>query len=236
MKAGDAVLLDPKFSIGFPEAWNYYTRVYFPDGLDIVTKPDNHRRIWYVKEDGWQDPETQREVSANRREGEFFGPWNFLFRLYEAPPDIQGIPFENGMRFHGAEILDDPRSGYAVYHDGETVHLRLWWSVDHPVTLDYSETVQFVLASGKLGAQNDGPPAPAKAPSATSQWLPGRFYVEDRDLTLPYPLHTHNSPHADKYMLYLGVYHYSDRKPISAPGVNENHLLPIQTIWLKTWR
>ena len=236
MRAGDVVIFDPSFSLDFPEAWKYYTKVYFPNGLGVVTSPENHRRIWYAKKDGFQDANLQQAVLAQRREGVFFGPWDFLFRLYEAPPDPEGILFENGMRFHGAEILDEQTSDFAVYHDGETIHLRLWWSVDKQIPLDYSASVKFILPDGKLGSQNDGPPAPDGGPSSTSQWIPGRFYVEDRSLTLPYPLATQRVPLADRYSLYLGIYYYADGKLIPAPKTNADHLLPIQTIWLKSWR
>jgi len=227
---GDVILIDPNCDTATPDEWAYYTQVYFPGGLRFVTDPAGYRRVWYVKIDGKQDPATEQRVRANRIEGEFFGPWNFLFRLYEAPPDIKGILFDNGMRFHGSEIVGVVTPGMPVYREAETVRVRLWWSADRRVDRDYSVSV-FARdwQSGETLAQLDSAPQITNGPQATRQWEPGRYYVEARDLTLP------DKVRAGRHTVYLTVYQWWDNVRVAAPGVDADRLLAIQRFDVKSW-
>lgn len=101
---GDVMVVDPSISAA-PHAWDYYRRVYFPNGLRFVHDPTGYRRVWFVTADGWEDPALAASVREGRVAGRFVGPWDFLTRLYEAPPDADGVLFENGMRFHGADMV-----------------------------------------------------------------------------------------------------------------------------------
>ena len=227
LQPGDVMLVDPKCGCGAPEIFDYYTHVYFPGGLLYITNPDHERRIWYVTGAAGATPDMLERVSQGRAAGIFVGPPEGLFRLYEAPPNPEGILYENGMRFHGIDILD--KSAVLIYHEGDPIHVRLWWSVDTPPPLDYSVGLYVVNAEGEVIAQNDSAPNVADAPTATSQWQPGQFYIDERTLQLPYPLFH------GQYRLMVVVYWYGDVQPISAPGVDTNGLLPLSEFTVVSW-
>jgi hypothetical protein len=231
---GDVLLLDPANQCSTAEEWDYYTRLYFPKGLFFVTQPEGYRRVWYVSSIGKQTPKLEQKLNERRIAGEFIGPPKCLFRVYEAAPDEQGILFENGMRFHGVEVLDGDAdsTGPIARREGETVRLRLWWSVDAPVTLDYSVGLRVVRGSDLI-VQNDSAPNviyPDQAPHETSRWIPGQYYVEERELRLPYPMKEAT------LSINLVVYWFQDAdKRFAAPGVNDQNQLPIRQIFLKSW-
>jgi hypothetical protein len=230
----DVLLADPSNRCGRPEEWDYYTRTYFPNGLTFVDNPVDYRRVWYVFFDGQQDRQLQATVSAGRMTGEFIGPPGCQFRLYEAPPDAEGILFENGMRFHGADVIENglPWSGPLVRHEGEPVRLRLWWSADRPVNLDFSVGVYLLSHSGTPVASADSAPQviyPFDAPGETSQWTPDTLYVEEREVSLPFP-----TPRTS-YTISLAVYFWQDGKRIAAPGVDESGLLRLRRVTVMSY-
>ncbi|MCB9456869.1 MAG: glycosyltransferase family 39 protein [Anaerolineaceae bacterium] len=231
MQVGDVFLLDPSQACGATEEWDYYTRVYFPNGLRFVAAPGDEPRIWYVAFDGRQDAATQAALSADYVRDVFVGPPGCLFQLYQGPPDRAGVLFSNGMRFHGAEVLENgvPRTGPLVWHEGETVTLRLWWSAGEPVDLDYSVTTILLNKGGVQVDGFDGPPQVLDAPQATSQWQPGRYYTEERRFTLPYP------SGSGGYRVYLAVYFWEDAIRLDAPGVDENGLLYLLSLPVRAY-
>ncbi len=223
---GDVVLIDPLCRCGSPEVFDYYTRVYFPDGgLTYVAKAGTAERIWYVTGASRPDPKTRASVEQGRVAGIFVGPPTRLFRLYEAPPNSAGTPFANEMRFDGVERLDptDP----PIYHEGDPINLRLWWAADAAPKLDYSVGLYVFDDLGNLVMHEDAPPQ--TTPQATSQWQPGQFYIEQRTVQLPYPLA------AGLYHLRMAVYWFGDPKPISAPGVDTNTMLPLFDFTVVAW-
>src|SRR5258708_25703042 len=176
IQAGDVVLIDPNCYTATTEEWDYFTRAYFPGGLPYVQNPTGYRRVWYVTKEGSRDPAIDAAVQQGRIARQFVGPWDFLFRLYEGPPDATGILFDNGLQFHGLEGLegDSVLTGPLARREGETIHLRLWWSVDQPVKGDYSISTQVLLGKDKsLTGQFDGPPQITGDPRETSRWTPG---------------------------------------------------------------
>src|SRR5579859_2173590 len=238
IQGGDVVLIDPKLKIDSGEGWDYFTRIYFPQGLDFVTDPTGYRRVWYASIGGNETPDIKNALMNGRVAATFFGPPTFLFRLYEAPADTTGILFENGMRFHGVDLLDNATPDVPVRHEGETLRLRLWWSVDQLPALDYSIGVYFMAEDGsKLLSQTDGPPQLSDlsgvrkdlTPINTSQLLPGSFYVDEREITIPDPTST------GTYAVYLTVYDAATNTKVAAPGVNADKLLLIQRISVKSW-
>jgi hypothetical protein len=78
-------------------------------------------------------------------------------------------------------------------------------------------------------AQSDGPPLIVNGPRETSRWQPGMVYLEERTLTLPYPLTTGD------YDVMLSVYQWWDSTRIAAPGVTADTLLKLSTIYVKAW-
>jgi Dolichyl-phosphate-mannose-protein mannosyltransferase len=235
IQSGDVVVVDPKNNCGSPESWDYFERVYFPRGLTFASDVTGSRRVWYVTFNGREDPALKQQVMQDRIPGEFVGPPACLMRLYEAPPDIVGIPFENGMRFHGADILDPSGliwSGTVIRREGEKVRFRLWWSVDHPVDQDYSVGTYLIHVSGKLIDEVNSAPQvvyPEGAPQQTSQWQPGQYYVEERDLTIRYPSGKWNLG------IYLAVYFWQDQHRLSAPGVDDRGLLLVRPVQVMAW-
>lgn len=227
---GDVIVVDPNCKAASADEWDYYTQVYFPNGLLFVKNPAGYRRVWYVKADGWQDKALDAQVHQNRVEGMFFGPWYFLFRLYEAPPDVTGVPFENGLRFHGADILGRAANGMPSFRTKETVTMRLWWSIDHAIDRDYSVGVYLIdWRKGGTLLQVDAPPQVMDVPRETSRWITGRYYVEERQITLPDVIHP------GQYAITMAVYFWQDGRRIPAPGVDETGALPIQSINVKSF-
>jgi hypothetical protein len=228
---GETLELGRRFTCGTPEQWHYFIDVYFPDGgLHFITEPGDERRIWYVKQAGWHDLSLEERVRAGRVEREFVGPWDFLIMLYEAPPDPEGIPFANGMRFHGADFLEDDGrvwTGPLVRHDDKPMRVRLWWSVDEPVTFDYSISVQMQRDGGVI-AQADGAPNVTGEPREITRWETGRYYIDERELFIPWP----TRPRA--YAMMLAVYDWGTGERVPAPGVNADTFLPLRTLYIQS--
>ncbi len=224
---GDVLVVDPNNICGPVETWDYFHRVYFPTGLPYVREPGDYRRVWYVSTDWLRDPPTYEAILAGRVAGKYFGPPACLFRLYEAPPDREGMRYDNGLRFHGAEILRPLTSSGAIYHEGETIRVRLWWSVDQPLGLDYSVNLRTVTPAGI--AENNGPPRPLDGPPETSRWEAGRYYIEERELQLPPALQ------GGRYSLQLVVYQWWDAVPLITSDTDENGLLTLDTYLVHSW-
>jgi hypothetical protein len=255
IEPGDVIFLDPSCTTradkcGRPEEWDYYQMVYFPDRrLHIVSNIDetaNVRRVWYVHVDGWQDKTLEARVATGRLKSQFVGPWDFLWQLYEAPPDSVGVLYDNGMRFHGFDIIDPRlRNGYAegpvVRREGEQVILRLWWSVDKPLTNDYSVSTLIATAPDAPPlAQFDGPPQTislfpydSAPPMETSLWQPGQFYVEERVIRLP--MEIDSALRGTPLGIYMTLYQWWDGATIDAPGVYETGRRKLREMFVLTY-
>ncbi len=235
MQVGDVLVIDPVNACGGLYEWDYAIRAYFPEGLLVVTDPAGYRRVWYVTYDGRQTPNLFQQITDKRLPDRYVGPATCFIRLYQGPPDTKGILFANGMRFHGADVLDEDGrlwTGPTVRHEGEMIYLRLWWTADAPVDLDYS--VGTYILSDSVVAQADGAPQvifPDKAPSETSRWKRGQFYIEDRIIKLPDQMSSGESI----YNLDLAVYDWKSNQRVSAPGEDANHLLTLRPIFVKAW-
>ncbi|MCC7452244.1 MAG: hypothetical protein IT324_32890 [Anaerolineae bacterium] len=223
MQAGDVVLIDPDCDCDRREEWDYYMRVYFPNGIDFVHDPANYRRIWFISNKTRRNPKLEQAVRKGRTLGDSAGITDTTIQLYEMPPDVKGIPFANGMRFHGAAIIPSPDvPTQRAWHKGESVRLRLWWSIDKPVDRDYGVGLYFLDAKGKIEAQRD-------EPLTTSQWQTRQLYTEDRAIQVS----SDSTPQL--HVIYMSVYQPSDGTRITAPENDNTTLLPIQTIFVKTW-
>lgn len=232
IEANDALLLDSNHTCNLPEEWDYYTQLYFPAGLRYVDHIEDVRRVWYVSSQDAESEAFEKSLEASHVAGRFVGPPDCLFRLYEAPPDTVGILYPNGMRFHGAEIMngDKPLSGILVMREGQSFKVRLWWSVDRPVDLDYS--VGLSLTREVVERQWDSAPQlvyPVGAPFETSRWQSGQIYVEERELQMPYPY--------SRGGLALGmvVYWFGDNQRLFAPTVGADGTLFLKRIEMVAW-
>jgi hypothetical protein len=229
---GDAIVVDPNAAVS-PEMWDYYLRVYFPQGgVYLSDRPGDFRRIWYAVYPNRQDRATWDAVLQGRQSGVVWYTDRLAFTLFEAPPDPEGVLFENGMRFHGFDILDDDglvEYGYPLRHEGETFRLRLWWSVDRVPELDYSVGLFVLRPDGSVLIDSNSAPQVSDQPNETSRWVPGTTYIEERELEVPPTVLTAHYP------VYLAVYHWTDQKRLSAPGVDDQGLLLLTHLAVKSW-
>ena len=231
MQWGDVILYDPGNRCGATEEWDYYRRTYFPNGLQFVDAPGDFRRVWVLNHS--RQPETLQTILDTRYiPGRFVGPPGCVFRLYEAPPDIEGVLFENGMRFHGFDLMEgeQPVLNPVARHEAESVRLRLWWSAERQLDLDYSVST-YLKRESQIIDQVDGPPNayfPPDAPAETSRWTPGQLYVEERELHLPYPS-------SGSYALFMAVYFWDDPLPVAAPGVNDDGHLRLWSVPVRSY-
>jgi hypothetical protein len=236
VRAGDVLVVDPGFNCLAPYELDYHIRAFFPDGLVVTPAVSDARRVWYAVNQNTQDHAFADAQTARRQPSIFVGSPTCLFRLYEAPPNVQGVAYENGLRFHGAypvEALPDQFVPYTyplAAREGETIRARLWWSVDDPPPADYSIGLYLIdPGTSRIVAQYDSAPQVAPDPPETSRWQPGRYYIETRELILPYPLVT------DEYQLRLAVYQWWDGVRLTSPGADADALTDLFTIHVKSW-
>jgi hypothetical protein len=240
---GDVVLVDPNsICARFPEEWDNAVRAFFPNGLRFVTDPAPYSRIWYISSNGWDDKAVHAAVQRGRLASVFYGPAECLFRLYAGPPDPVGVLFENGLRFHGVEVLqgDNVLLSPPVLHRAEALRLRLWWSVEQPLSADYSIAIHLTDPSQSLIAQNDGAPqlvslSPVEAAPQTEMigWVPGQIYAEER--TIEIPALVRNSQGLTPLDAALVVYQWWDGTRIAAPGQDDQRRLPILTVSVRSF-
>ncbi len=231
VRAGDELILDPGFDCLADFELDYYARAFFPEGLVIRREPSQARRVWVATNQNTVGAEFHDEVTFGRIPSIFVGTPVCLFRLYEAPPDPVGIAFENGMRFHGAEVIEQisdqtvPLTRPLAAREGETIRLRLWWSADQTPERDYSVGLYVIGADGIPVAQSDS--APQTDPPETSRWLSDALYVEERTITLPNPL-----PRGS-YPITMAVYGWWDQARIPAQG--ETLTIPLMNLSIMSW-
>lgn len=232
MQWGDVLLANVENRCGVAEEWDYHQRAWLPNGLQFIDAPAGQRRIWVLNPER-QAPQLRARLAEQRIPGRFVGPPACLLRLYESAPHAAGIPYANGMRFHGAELMAGARavSGRPVLREGETLQLRLWWSVDAPPARDYSLHL-WLEHEGRLLDEFNGPPQPfwpPDAPTQTSRWQPGRRYVGLHELTLPWSAPT------GRYTVNMQLYFWEDPVPVAAPGLGADGQRPILTVRVRSY-
>lgn len=233
IRPGDVLLLDPNFTAARPEAWDYFSRVYFGSGAPFVSEPGSTRRVWYIADQRRIAPATFQPTTQNRILRQSYGSPDFTLQLYEAPPDLQGHLFSNGLRFHGFDLPD--RAGpLPVWHEGDPIRIRLWWSVDKPLDGQVNVETYVTDSNNSVIAQTDSPPQlAADEPSDTSRWISGRYYVEDRVIQLPYPMA--GGRDITSYPFYLAIHPHDSRQRISTPQADSNSALLLFTVKIKAW-
>jgi hypothetical protein len=211
IRPGDVVIKDPYCVCGVPIAWDYFLPQYFPQGdLPWATEPGTHSRVWYLATTGWkQDEKLKADILNGRKESIFVGPWNFLLRLYEGPPQWQGVAFGDQIAINGFEIPE----ARTTFRENETVQVKLWWSALKAPSMDYSISLAVFDESGNLVTQEDGPAKAEGTPEQMSQWQPGQYYEDYRTFTLPV-----GSP-GRNYRLVAAVYDWQTGKRLM-PAAN----------------
>ncbi len=227
VESDDVMIIDPDYTEIAPEEWDYFTRAYFPNGLDYVNTPGEDRRVWYIYGHDKPDKTMLDQIAQNRVSLAKYGTQALTVELYEAPPDITGVAYPNGLRFHGAEALDANDSPIPVWREGQSFKMRMWWSTDKALTGDLSVGTYVFNGANKL-AEFDGPPQLIDGPQQTSQWQPGQLYVEERTMNLQYPIDM-----AD-YTVQMTVYQSWDGTRFNPPG-HTDALLPILQFHIMSW-
>src|SRR5258708_402505 len=225
MQRYDVILIDPKLTAVAPMEWDYCSKAYFPEGIQFVTIPAGYRRVWYVTNEDY-DQNVAALVAKDRFPRESVGPARLHFQLYEAPPDAEGILFENGLRFHGLDFVGTVMPGMVTYHLNETFRVRFWWSLDKPLDHDYSVGLYVLLVragAGQLAMQYD-------TPVYANQLQPGQMYTEDRELTVASTMQTATYP------ITMAVYDpTNNNRRLTAPGENSENLLTVNQFSVKEW-
>ncbi|MFZ4815492.1 MAG: hypothetical protein ACOYL5_13220 [Phototrophicaceae bacterium] len=234
VQPGDVMLFDSQLGC---QGWDYFRRVYLGDGVPSIDRLQNQQRVWYAHSVINHDEATYAAVTANRIAGPFVGPPECHIRLYEAPPDPEGVLFVNGLRFHGITVMtpDGIDSGTIVRHENEQVQLQLWWSVDEPIPLDYSVSV-YMLEEGSstILESSDGLEEviyPPEAQARTSTWQPNQLYVETRTFRLP------KRVGSATYPISLGVYFWENPTLIEVVNAETDvhGLLHLLTVYSVAW-
>jgi hypothetical protein len=184
-RPGDAVLVDPGCRCGRPVEWAYWESIYYPGGqmLRVTNVAEAGRRLWHVASDIHTDTAVARMVGGGRVQTEAFGVPHVRGRLFERPPRPEGSPFGEALRFHGHDF-----GSSRPYRPGDTLTVRLWWSVATPPS-DHVFELRVLAPGGESVATVAGNPVGPLAPARTSQWIPGRLYVDHRAIRLPTWLH-----------------------------------------------
>ena len=219
------------------EIWNYMLRANFPDGLTFADTSAGHSRVWFVTTGGSPNSAHWETLRRDYVERQFVGPPGCLFRLYEGPPDGEGVLFANGLRFHGAQFLQEgepsPPGYFPQLHEGEAFRVRFWWRVDEPLPRDYSVGAFLFDEEGRVIREVHGPPDPTypgDAPWETSRWQAGQIYYEDREFEVPYPLAR------QELELRLAVYYWEEpAQRFTAPGTDALGMLPVMRIYVYSW-
>jgi hypothetical protein len=207
LRPDDVIVIDPNCTCGESYGWDYFVPQYFPTGyLPIVEHPGNASRVWYLSTDGWpHDDQLFAEVTNGRRPSIFVGPWNFLLRLYEGPPLWEGISFGDSIHLNGVEIAGNE----TVFQEDQQINVKLWWSTEQPLDVDYSISVALLNPQGQPVIQADGPVTSPEGIQETSSWQVGIYYEDYRSLYLPadFPL--------GRYRLVVTVYQWWDNVRLS---------------------
>ena len=238
--AGDVVLLaDDEGCSEHAEVWNQTLRTYFPNGLPVINHINDETRIWYVNYGEVPDSPHWQTLQRDYIERKFVGTPECQFHLYEGPPDKEGLIFENGLRFHGAQIIENGSEladGFLpLFHEGEEIQIRLWLSIDGPLPLDYSIGLFLLDQEGQVIDENHKPTHPSypiSSPWETSRWVPGEYYTVERVLKARYP----NTVHRESLTILLAVYYWEEpARRFTAEGTNVLGMLPLFEVDVVAW-
>jgi hypothetical protein len=187
LRGGDVVVLDPKLRGSLPELWEYFGRVYFPNGLPFHPDGAGFRRVWYILTEGEETQPLLDQIRRGRTVTRWFGTWDFMTRLYEAPPDPEGVPVGK-LTFHGAALQNAHSPALGVFREGETLEIRLWWRGERSEVPSLALELRDASGSSLQRAEMPSLPEPNADGWIIADW---RFRLPDSLATGAYNLHLH---------------------------------------------
>ncbi|MBO9310451.1 MAG: hypothetical protein J7551_11790, partial [Chloroflexi bacterium] len=185
LRSGDVIVLDPKLRGSLPELWEYFGRVYFPNGLPFHPDGAGFRRVWYVLTEGEETQPLLDQIRRGRTVTRWFGTWDFMTRLYEAPPDSEGVPIGK-LTFHGATLQNAYSPALGVFREGETLEIRLWWRGERSEAPSLALELRDASGSALQRAEMPSLPEPNADGWIIADW---RFRLPDSLTTGAYSLH-----------------------------------------------
>ncbi len=195
---------------------------YLHADLNWVTTLDEAeaaRRVWYVSGEAWFSDSVRARFDQIERThplqqviGRCDTSWCYVIQLLEAAPNPEPLQFGDALAFWGVDLDRVDASGITT---------RLWWSAQKPPGLDYSIGLQLLNADGQLVAQQDSGIVDFYSGGLiqTSQLMPGKLYIDKRDITLPPGLPT------GIYQLSLVVYQSWDNHRLPLPDHRDSLIL-----------
>ena len=202
----------------------YMDPALFGRRVSSLEEAAQHRRVWYVTHQEWFTDMTRERFAQLEQThplqeviGRCDRDWCYLLQLMEAPPNDKPVLFGDALAFMGVDV-DEVSAG--------AIDVRLWWTVETPVSLDYSIGLHLLNENGELVAQHDGAPIDQYSgePVQTSTFEPGKIVIDARKVALPAGLPP------GVYDLTLIAYQSWDQVPLLLPGGEERLLLETITV------
>jgi len=153
----------------------------YADSAALQAKARTATEVWIVTTDGSTNARGEAARSVLRDAG--FAEcrvWPYatertFLSFWARVADARSVTFENGAVISAAPL------NHVVALNGGTLEVALGLYTTQPLPLDYSLGLYLLDGSGRVVAQQDGPPAGSR----TSQWKPGERYCDYRTLRLP---------------------------------------------------
>lgn len=180
------------------------------------------RRVWMLTGD-WFNGDVRAAFNTlepshpvQQVVGDCNNNWCYLAQLMEAPPLTEPIRFGDALDFRGAQV----NRGSIGLRWGPDVDVRLWWTINAALPVNYSFSLRLVDPSGELIAQSDGAINHyGQEVVETSTMQPGRIFIDYRSVQFPL------GAAEGMYALRLVVYDPATGEPLILPDGSDSLLL-----------
>lgn len=145
----------------------------------------------------------------------------FWFRLYS--PQGQALPAQHHVNstLGGKVALIGYDVASKIVHQGDVLHVRLYWQALKSLDKDYSSFVHLIGPDGHLYAQSDSM-HPAYIP--TSTWNPALYVVDEHFINIPF-----NTP-PGVFTLRVGLYELSTMKVLGEAELPEQVYIQLKRV------
>lgn len=155
------------------------------DQADFDTLP-NHQQLWLLRQGGGnQHSESlQAWLHANYAllsSETWDQPFPTAYRLSEyrrAPAYDFAIHVGDALRLHSWSLLDSVEAQACQF-----IAIESWWQIARPTATPY--TLTLILADDDGDGQENSVDDTAPADQFTSEWQPGRYYLDQTELQIP---------------------------------------------------